>query len=453
MLLLLIINITILTFGLSENTDVEILRKILHGGVERQVYPGAVGIVGDSNGNILFSTAVGFQTYDTQDPAVTLDTIFDLASLSKVVATTSAVALLYQHGYLALDTLVGDVLGEKWNNGGKESVTVKNCLLHNAGFAPDPVPWYWEPETGCPNTDMDFPVEDFSCLDPIIYYDSLMNEQLVTAPGEAFKYSDLSFITLQMVVGTIAMRQGLVSADTVLQCMISGDETISGDRREDLFETSPVAVVCAFKEFVHGQVFHRPDPTDAAVANWMPSSQYRPEKEIWGKCAPTNLDVCDPDDDSVSCYTHKRLQGQVADGNCYAMGGVCGHAGVFSTAPDLANLAGYLLQQRVSSSLNSTAQRQHYHSEEGLNEGPSEGVQLLSFLNASTVQLFTTINNETQSSRALGWTTNSIAAEDHGYDHSCGMMSEETFMHIGYTGTCLCADPHHRLFTVILTNR
>ena len=96
------------------------------------------------------------------------------------------------------------------------------------------------------------------------------------------------------------------------------------------------------------------------------------------------------------------------------MGGIAGHAGVFTTAPDIAKFLRYLVTTL-----------------DGSAPSPS------SFLNASTIQLFTTIKNATQSSRAYGWTTNSFRQSehaDHGYDHSCGSMSGETFMHIGYTG-------------------
>jgi serine-type D-Ala-D-Ala carboxypeptidase len=114
-------------------------------------------------------------------------------------------------------------------------------------------------------------------------------------------------------------------------------------------------------------------------------------------------------------YTHRRLQGQVADGNCYAMGGIAGHAGVFSTAPDMSKFLRYMVTTL---------------------EGSTKPAK--NFLNATTIELFTTIKNVTQSSRAYGWTTNSFQqseSADHGYDHSCGSMSGDTFMHIGYTGS------------------
>ena len=109
-------------------------------------------MVGNAH-EVLYKTALGHLTYSPDDPLVTLETHFDIASLTKVFSTTSAVALLYERGYLSLDEKVMSVLGEKFGENGKDTITIKNCLLHNAGFSPDPDPCYWYPEFKCPNTD------------------------------------------------------------------------------------------------------------------------------------------------------------------------------------------------------------------------------------------------------------------------------------------------------------
>lgn len=158
----------------------------------------------------------------------------------------------------------------------------------------------------------------------------------------------------------------------------------------------------------------------------MPHTQYLLAESLWPQCAPTLNDTGD------GSYTHKRLQGQVADGDCYAMGGIAGHAGVFSTAPDIGRFLSYMLEVLKS-------------------EDANFGIDKI--LNKTTLQYFTTIHNSTQSSRALGWSTNSNESKDYGFDHSCGTMSPLTFMHTGYTGTCMCADPESGLWSVILTTR
>ena len=75
------------------------------------------------------------------------------------------------------------------------------------------------------------------------------------------------------------------------------------------------------------------------------------------------------------------------------------------------------------------------------------------FLNATTLAAFTAQYDHAQSSRALGWNTNADDAEDHGWNYSCGTLSSRTFMHTGYTGTMICADPTRTLGVVLLTNR
>jgi CubicO group peptidase (beta-lactamase class C family) len=316
--------------------------------------------------------------------------------LTKVVSTTSVVALLYQNGYFNLDTRVADILGDDFKNGGKENITILNCLLHNAGFAPDPVPWYWDPTFGCPNTAHEYPEEDFSCLNTMIY-SSFMSETLVTPPGEAYVYSDLSFITLQMVVGTLVLENNMVSKTDMAQCLSlqSGVQTLRAGA-----PPMPQQIVCAYEAFVRTQVFHRPtDALTASADKWMPSTGFLPAQALWSACAPTLNDT------GSGSYTHKRLQGQVADGDCYAMGGIAGHAGVFSNAGDVGKLAQYwLAHTTASASETATAAALPVQAGAG-------GV--LPFLNATTVKLFSTAYNLTQSSRALGWSTNTPQVRHH----------------------------------------
>ena len=75
------------------------------------------------------------------------------------------------------------------------------------------------------------------------------------------------------------------------------------------------------------------------------------------------------------------------------------------------------------------------------------------FLNATTLAAFTAQYDHAQSSRALGWNTNADDAEDHGFSYACGTLSPSTFMHTGYTGPVVCADPVRKVATVLLCNR
>jgi serine-type D-Ala-D-Ala carboxypeptidase len=110
-------------------------------------------------------------------------------------------------------------------------------------------------------------------------------------------------------------------------------------------------------------------------SKFMPSTQFLPPTLDWGLAAPCTNDTS---------YTHKVLQGQVSDGNSYAMGGIAGHAGLFSHAGDLANFAARIMFPAMFPT------SQH-------------------IINQTTITLFTTEYNHTQSSRALGWDTNDPA--------------------------------------------
>jgi serine-type D-Ala-D-Ala carboxypeptidase len=386
--------------------------EILANGVEQRIYPGAVAIVGTST-DVVFSTNVGFQTYDTtaSDPTL-LGTIFDLASLTKVLATTTSVGVLYQEGYLTLDTLIVDILGEDFGNSNrsiKSTMTVQHCLTHTA--APDPAPWYWDPSFGCPDPQEPPPLppaaplrEDFRCISSV--YSSLMNQPLDAVPGEVFLYSDLSFITLQFVVGKLALDLGLIDTSTDL-CDVC-IETASSTANSLAFNFS-----CAFEAFVRSRVLQ---PT-------MPSSRFLPDASLWPLVAPTLND---------SVYTGGMpLQGQVSDGDAFAMGGIAGHAGLFAAVAEVARFSQALLatvgsETQVQSSIPSFP------------------------LNHTTAKLFTSVSNASLSSRALGWDTNLKNVSDFGFDGVCGAhASSSTFLHIGYSGTCICIDPLGRGHRVV----
>lgn len=124
------------------------LDKILNDGVTDRVYTGVAAMAGSLDGSFQYSGAFGRYKYPDdpdddgiEDAPVELSSRFDLASCSKVVGGTSAIALLYERGYISLDMRVVDILGEEFAKNGKGSVLIRHCLLHNAGFAPDPVPW------------------------------------------------------------------------------------------------------------------------------------------------------------------------------------------------------------------------------------------------------------------------------------------------------------------------
>ncbi|MCK9209428.1 MAG: serine hydrolase, partial [Ignavibacteriaceae bacterium] len=145
----------------------------------------------------------------------------------------------------------------------------------------------------------------------------------------------------------------------------------------------------------------------------MTETFFNPPKEFRSRCAPTENDT----------YWRKRLLiGEVHDEASAMLGGVAGHAGLFSTADDIAKLLQMLLQK-----------------------GMYQGKQ---YIKPSTVELFIKKQSD-QSSRALGWDTK----VSEGYSSAGNLFSDLSYGHTGYTGTSVWTDPTRNLFVILLTNR
>ncbi|QDZ21081.1 beta-lactamase [Chloropicon primus] len=392
--------------------------RVLEGGVESRVYPGAAAVVGTRSekgyGGIVFEHYVGRMTYGKVPPyshtneEIGSHTLFDLASLTKVVGTTSVVAWLYEKGLLSLDTLVSspDLLGPEFAQGGKGNITVEDCMLHQAGFPPDPSPCYWDPKFGCDGAPL--PLEQsFACTHRI--FDSLMTQTVDAPPGTRYVYSDLSMITMMFVAGKVIHDNHLVEGDNLMrECM-------------EMDGIYPVKLQCEFEGFLRTVILPQ---VERASGQAMSFPAYRPPVNARSHTAPTVIPAAEG--------LNVTLQGRVEDGNAEMLGGISGHAGTFATASDLAALMHTLLFPGINMS--------------GL---PSPYV----FLNKTTIETFTTERDNAISSRALGWNTNDPTVHDEGWNLSCGNFSSKTFMHLGYTGTMVCGDPINGVYLVLLTNR
>jgi hypothetical protein len=324
-------------------------------------FPGCVAAVGNRSG-FMYTQSLGSFTYGEPapvthtNPSMSTDTQFDLASLTKVLATTTACMILYQRGHLDL----GD---------GK---------------------------FGCPQTADYHPEEDFTCQEKI--YNSLLTQTLEYSPGSRYLYSDLSMISLMYVVGTLARDLGYVqSSDLNMQCV---------HHRPNSSHSVPYYTQCYYEAFVRVHI------VDYLGLKHM---QFLPPKQTWADIAPTWND---------SVYRHQVMQGYVSDGNSYALGGISGHAGLFSGVGDIFTLLHRLMFAGSTDT----------------------------WINATTVTTFTTVYNTTQSSRALGWDTNSYKVKPTD-SRLCGGLSSSTFTHTGYTGTQVCCDPVRKIITILLTNR
>jgi CubicO group peptidase (beta-lactamase class C family) len=412
---------------------------VLQDAVRTHAFPGAVAIVAGADG-IMYSTAVGAHTYAADATATSVnDTLWDMASVTKVVATTTATMLLYQRGLLSLDTPLVDLFGPSFArvDPRKADIVVRNLMLHNAGLPPDPTPVsFCAPSFGCPESAVEPPQHralNFSCQPMVL--DALMLQPLDNAPGDVFVYSDISMISMMFVIGSIARRAALVAEADLLPACVQRTRREGGHAsRADRSAAYACDVdQCYYEAFVRTAVFDAALAGGAAAATPARFMGFRPPATRWAQCAPTWNDTSAGfPGECVKPFRERLLQGEVCDGNAYAMGGVAGHAGLFAAAPELHTTLAALLYAPASAARSAGAL----------------GV------NATTVKLFTTIHNATQSSRALGWDTNSYLANSY---RGCGNLSAATFTHTGYTGTQLCADPlalgGRGALTILLTNR
>lgn len=295
----------------------------------------------------------GKMSVSPKSPNVKPDTVYDIASLTKVVATTTALMMLVQEKRLDLAMPVARLLPE-WAASAKSDpdanwrsrVTVRMLMLHDAGLP----------------AHRDF-FKEAKGRDAVLA--RVMAEPLVREPGKQVEYSDLGFILL----GEIVQR-------------------VKGE---------------ALEVFAHRDIFK-------PLA--MSETEFNPPKSLRARIAPT-------EDDTT--FRKRLLQGEVHDENSWAMGGVAGHAGLFSTASDLASFAQMIL-----------------------NGGSYAHHRLLA---RATIQEFTARVQIADSARALGW---DVPTENSSSGH---YFSPHSFGHTGFTGTSLWIDPQRELFVILLTNR
>jgi CubicO group peptidase (beta-lactamase class C family) len=313
--------------------DRVVLRGISAGG-----FPGASVVVG-RKGYAVVKRGYGALTWG--GAAVDEHTIYDVASLTKVVGTTAAIMVLYDEGKLDLDAPVRDYL-PAFAGGAKDRVTVRHLLTHRSGLPAGRELWR-------------------SASSPAEARRQVIETPIYCAPGACFEYSDLGADLLGFVA-----------------------EAVSGQRLDVLLDE---------------RVFRPLGMTD---------TYFRPSAALRGRIAPTE----------IAPPRGYPLRGEVHDENAFALGGVAGHAGLFSTAADLSIYAQMLL-----------------------NGGEYNGVRVLA---DSTVRRFTA---RAAGTRALGWDT----CNQKG---SCGsLMGAGAFGHTGYTGTSLWLDPERDMFVLLLTNR
>jgi CubicO group peptidase (beta-lactamase class C family) len=323
------------------------IRSVLDRAVADSAFPGAMVIVG-THDRILAKYGAGHLDWSpsprTKSPVPTESTMWDMASLTKVIAMTSSMMQLVEQHKIDLDAPVQRYL-PAWTGPGKEKVTVRHLLTHSSGL-PAWRPLYKE-------------AADADAAMKLAYA-----TPLDTLPGIRMIYSDIGGILMGEII-----------------------RAVSGERIDEYFSRH------------------------IAVPLKLHDTMFLPPASLLSRIAPTEIDP----------WRQRHLRGEVHDENAAMLGGVSGHAGLFSSARDLARIA------------------QLY-----LNHGTLDGVRIWK---PETIVQFGTVQDSTFSNRALGWETPT------GSNSAGHLMKRPAFGHTGFTGTSIWIDPAHDLFIVILTNR
>lgn len=317
------------------------IERVVERGIKAGGYPGASVIVG-RKGAAVFEKGFGRLSWsETSTPVDAQRTIYDIASLSKVVGTTTAIMILYDEKKIGLDDAVVNYL-PTFGGGDKDKVTIRQLLTHTSGLPAGRDIWR-------------------IAQTPLEARALVLSTPLEGRPGAQYIYSDLGADVLGLLV-----------------------EVVAGEPLD---------------KFLNRRVF---EPLG------MNETMYRPADSLKYRIAPTE----------VTPPRGYPLRGEVHDENAYALGGVAGHAGLFSTAADLSVFAQMML-----------------------NGGEYNGVQIVS---KPTVELFT---SRAFGHRALGWDT---AEGDYGSGRYLGPTA---YGHTGFTGTSMWIDPEREMFVILLTNR
>lgn len=323
--------------GLEDRIDRTVAKSI-----EGRQMCGCVVLIGRRSG-IVFEKAYGNRAIEPQKEPMTTDTLFDMASLTKPVATATAVMILVERGQLRLRDKVSAHF-PKFAANGKQDVTIEQLLVHSSGLLPDnPVADY---------------ADGWKSAEPKICELKLLSE-----PGEKFKYSDVNYILLGKII-----------------------EKVSGVPEN---------------EFVRREIYEKIGMKDTG---YLPADGLKQRAETTEK------------------RDGKWLKGEVHDPRAAKLGGVAGHAGLFSTAEDMAIYATMML-----------------------NSGRLGSERIMS---PATFAEMTRPREVNGNRRGLGWDKQSVYSRNRGE-----FMSDSAFGHGGFTGTAMWIDPELNLYVIFLGNR
>lgn len=335
-----------------DTATLELTDSLMEAAIHNRAFPGAAVVVGRGDA-VAFARGYGRFTYDSGS-SISTSSPYDLASLTKVIATTTALMLLVDQGKITLDDPVARYVPE-FGRKGKNAVTIRHLLTHSGGLIPFRA----------------FHRQGVTTRRAVL--EAIFDEELQYVPGSESRYSDFGPIMLALLI-----------------------ERVTGQ---------------PFDQFVLESIF---EPLGMGSTGYRLTG--RPDPAV----VPTEID---------GTFRRRLLQGEVHDETAWILGGTAGHAGLFSTADDLARFAAMMVQG-------------------GLVDGRV-------FIRPETVRLFTTRSDTTgPSTRALGWDTRALPGDGPVAPSSAGtLFGPRSFGHTGFTGTSLWIDPDTGLFVILLSNR
>jgi len=352
-----------------------LIDEVVRAEIANRKLPGAVVLVG-RKGKIVYRKAFGNRALVPEVEEMTVDTIFDVASITKPVATATSIMILLERGKIRLSDTIGQFIPEVKDERARR-VTIGQLLTHTSGYAPD--------------FDLS---KRWSGYDAALQ--QLYEEPLRYTPGTRFVYSDIGFIVLGEIIRRVVEKENFKAKVCRKNCF---EDFV----RQNIFE--PLGMK-------DSQFFHI-DESNPKLNRIAPTENLKGQQSYLGS-------KFEGDENSAN----KILRGVVHDPTAFRMGGVAGHAGLFSTADDLARFCQMIL-----------------------NGGSLDGKRILS---TTTVARWIQpqVVSETGLTRTLGWDVNT------GYSSNRGdLFPLGSFGHTGFTGTSIWIDPVSQTFVIFLSNR
>jgi CubicO group peptidase (beta-lactamase class C family) len=424
----------------TPSADFTTVSKLMNNAIAAHRLPGAVVVIGHG-GKVVFHQAYGSRKLPGEpgldgSPApaesMTEDTIFDMASLTKILATATAVMQLYEQGKVRFDDPVQEYLPDfnTANDPQRAKVTVRMLLTHTSG------------ETGDVNLGDPWGLEVSDKTEGI---HRALATPLESGPGEVFRYSDINFTLLGALIEQVTGE----AEDTYVQQNVFAPLGMEDTRY------LPPAKACGPHTMRGAAIAWAPAPTgrvpvDCPAGTW--------STELLSRIAPTAHDDENRNDPSKNPDLDYLLRGTVHDTAARRMGGVAGHAGVFSTARDVSIYAQALLDrlagrpstfplEQATLELMTTPQQPGHTAQQlqAANDAAREAIAKRANRNPLLAARYPAING--QNLRGFGWDIDTGLSAPRGMVFPIG-----SFGHTGFTGTSFWLDPGSDTYVVLLTN-